>query len=593
MIQKEELEDLVTQERNKMKKYLFFILTAVMLIVLSFGCSRRINPSLIDENQGLKYDSAAFDYSFVEALRQKFLGNAGDALRYFEQCVKMNPKSDAAYFELAQIALMLSDNTSAKKFGLRAVSINEKNIWYLTLLANIYYQEKKVDSTIIYYEKAIKYFPERDNVRLSLAGIYSEDGQSGKADEIYYYFEKKYGVNEATSLSIIKNKLNIKDYKGAELKVNELLAKEPENILYNGLLAEIYRSSGEKEKAISVYRKLVDNDPGNPKTLLSLSDFLINEKQYEDLFPVLNQIVINDSISREDKISLFTKIISDSSILKTRGNDVELALIVLEADNTKDGIIILLRPEFYINQGDLKKAISRLEEIINEQPDNYYAWERCLLLYSETKDWNKLMIKGEECATKFNRSFVAKVLYASAAMEKEKYSLAEEELRKSKILAGNDTDKVIQVLVMNADLFYRKKEFLKSFETFKEALKIKPDDAMILNNYAYYLAEQGQELKEAERMAKIVIEKEKGNTTYLDTYAWVLYKRGRYKESEKIMENIISSTDKEDAEWYEHFGYIMKAQKKCDKAIEYWKTAYKLDERKSSLLNEIKNCGKH
>jgi Tfp pilus assembly protein PilF len=216
-----------------------------------------------------------------------------------------------------------------------------------------------------------------------------------------------------------------------------------------------------------------------------------------------------------------------------------------------------------------------------------------LLLYSEIKDWDKLMTKGEECATKFNRSFIAKVLYASAAMEKSKYNIAEEELRKSKILAGGDTDKIVQVLVMNADLFYRRKEFLKSFETFKEAMKIRPDDAMILNNYAYYLAEQGRELKEAEKMAKYVIEKEKGNTTYLDTYAWVLYKRGRYKDAEKILENIISTGNKEDAEWYEHLGYIMKAQKQCDKAIEFWKKAYKLDIRKTSLLNEIENCGKH
>ena len=581
-----------SQEENKMKKFSIFFVTVGLLIVLSLGCSRRISPSFIDKKQSLKYDSAAFDYAFTEALRQKFLGNAGDALRYFEQCAKMNPRSDAVYYEMAQIALMLSDYKSAKKFGLKAISLNEKNIWYLTLVANIYFQEKNIDSTILYYEKAVKYFPERDNIRLSLASIYSEAGQNGKSDEIYNYFEKKYGINETTSISLIRNRLSIKDYTGAELKIKELLAKEPENILYNGLLAEVYRSSGEKEKAIDVYKKLIDDDPGNPRTLLSLSDFLINEKQYEDLFPILNKLAISDSISREDKISLFTKIINDSSLIKSKGKEIELTLIVLEADNTKDGIIILLRPELFINQGSLKKAVSRLEEIISEQPENYYAWERCLLLYSDTKDWDKLIVKGEECATKFNRSFVAKVLYASAAMEKEKYTVAEEELRKSRILAGSDTDKIVQVLVMNADLFYRKKDFLRSFEIFRDALKIKPEDSIILNNYAYYLAEQGQELKEAERMAKFVIEKEKGNTTYLDTYAWVLYKRGKYKESEKVMESIFRSSDKEDAEWYEHFGYIMKALKKCDKAIEYWNIAYKLDSRKGLLLNEIQNCGK-
>jgi Tfp pilus assembly protein PilF len=234
----------------------------------------------------------------------------------------------------------------------------------------------------------------------------------------------------------------------------------------------------------------------------------------------------------------------------------------------------------------------RLEEIIEKRPENYYAWERLLLLYSETRDWDKLFEKGKDCATKFNRSFLAKVLYANAAMEKEKLTIAEEELKKAKILAGNDTDLIVQVLVMEADLYYRKKEFGKSFETFKEALKAKPGDIMILNNYAYYLAEQGEELKEAERMAKLVIEKEKGNTTYLDTYAWVLYKRGRYKESMKIMEWVINKKETPNAEWYEHLGYIMKALKRCDKALEYWKIAYQIDSRKNLLLKEIEDCEK-
>jgi hypothetical protein len=50
--------------------------------------------------------------------------------------------------------------------------------------------------------------------------------------------------------------------------------------------------------------------------------------------------------------------------------------------------------------------------------------------------------------------------------------------------------------------------------------------------------------------------------------------------------------EKPNAEWYEHIGYIMKAVKKCEKAAEYWNTAYKLDNRKSILLKEIENCKK-
>jgi Tfp pilus assembly protein PilF len=187
-------------------------------------------------------------------------------------------------------------------------------------------------------------------------------------------------------------------------------------------------------------------------------------------------------------------------------------------------------------------------------------------------------------------SFLAKVLYANGALETGKYSLALDELKKAEIIAGDNKDFMVQVLTMRADIYYRMKDYSKAFQLFEDALKYNKDDLTVLNNYAYYLAEQNSRLKEAEEMSQIVIEKEKGNTTYLDTYAWILYKRGKVNEAAKIMESIIKSGDKPDATWYEHFGYILKKQKRCPKAIENWEIAVKLDSTKINLINEIKNC---
>jgi Tfp pilus assembly protein PilF len=382
------------------------------------------------------------------------------------------------------------------------------------------------------------------------------------------------------------------DFKGAEEKIKVLLEKAPDEILYNGLLAEVYRLMGEKNKATEIYEKLLQNDSENPQTLLSLSDFLITEKEYDELFNVLNIIVINSKITREDKISLITRLIENDELVRIKGQNLEMIILVLEATYRNDSIIYLLRPELYQKQQEIQKAIDRLEEIVDMNPENYYAWEKLLILYSETGDYNNLLIRGKECATKFNMSYPAKVLYANAALEKGEFNIAQEELRKAKIIAGENKEMIVQVLTMEADLYYRKREFSKSYETFKEALKLSPEDIIILNNYAYYLAEQGEELKEAERMAKKVIEKEKNNGTYLDTYAWVLYKIGKIKEAARIMEEIIAKGDKEDADWCEHYGFIMKAMKKCDKAVEYWKQAKSLDIRKNYLDKEIQNCSK-
>jgi predicted Zn-dependent protease len=378
------------------------------------------------------------------------------------------------------------------------------------------------------------------------------------------------------------------------LKKAELLVKEyPEEILYKGLITEIYRGKGEPDKAMEVYNQLLDINPENAQTQLSLCDFFIEEKKYDDLILLLNTVIINSRISREDKITLFARLIGSPDIVKSNGDKLQVSIMVLEAAYNNDDIILLLRPELLIAQRKLNDAEKRLEEIIIIRPDNYYVWEKLLLVYLELKDYKNLQLKGEECATKFNRSFLAKLLYATGANENKNYDIALDELRKANILAGDNKELLLQVLSLKADVYYRMNDYENAFKTFDEAIKNNSEDLTILNNYAYYLAERNLRLKEAENMAKKVIEKEGTNNTFLDTYGWVLYKRGKLKEAEKIMETIIKSGEK-DAEYYEHYGYILKKRKKCSEAIANFNIAYKLDSTKTYLLKDIENCqGSH
>ncbi|MGC1390011.1 MAG: tetratricopeptide repeat protein [Bacteroidales bacterium] len=541
---------------------------------------------------GSNYDAAAFNEVYVEAIKQKLMGNGGDALTYLEQCIKVNPESDAAYFQMAQIVVANGDIKNGKHYLFKALSINEENIWYLTMMAGLYYQEKNLDSSIIYYEKAVKYFPEKENLNLTLGNLYSEDKKYDKANSIFETFDKKYGVNETSTLSSIKNLISESRYDDAMIKTLSLLKEYPDKIEYNGILADIYRGKGEIQKALDVYNSLLERNPDDPQVQLSLCDFLLTEKRYDELFMLLNTVALNSKIEIENKISLMARIIEVHDLKKELEEKLIISLMILEANYKTDNIVPLLRPELMINENKLSDASIRLEELIKISPDNYYAWEKLLIVYMQMKDYNKMVTIGEECATRFNTSLPAKLLYANGALELKKYSVALDELKKAEILAGENKEFLIQVLTMRADVYYRMKDYLKAFETFKDALKINNDDLTVINNYAYYLAEQNSNLKEAEEMAKRVIEKDKGNTTFLDTYGWVLYKRGKLKEAARVMETIISKGERTDAVWFEHYGYILKKQKKCTEAINNWNIALQLDSTKTELLKEIQNCGK-
>ncbi|HQG36978.1 MAG TPA: hypothetical protein PK094_07235, partial [Bacteroidales bacterium] len=87
-----------------------------------------------------------------------------------------------------------------------------------------------------------------------------------------------------------------------------------------------------------------------------------------------------------------------------------------------------------------------------------------------------------------------------------------------------------------------------------------------------------------------VISMEPENATYLDTYAWILFKMGKIKKSLEIMEKILSNKNNNDAEYFEHYGFMLKAGNKCNEAIEVWKKAIEIDTSKTYLEEEIKNC---
>ena len=60
-----------------------------------------------------------------------------------------------------------------------------------------------------------------------------------------------------------------------------------------------------------------------------------------------------------------------------------------------------------------------------------------------------------------------------------------------------------------------------------------------LNNYAYYLSEQGIELEKALAMSRKTIDAEPDNANSLDTYAWILHLLGRDKEALPYMEKAV------------------------------------------------------
>ena len=582
------MEGLDILERNEliMKKYLFILFVSC---VLSVSCS----PKLLKSASKIRVNynnSAEYDFLYAEGLRLKLIGGLDEAIDFFKKCLKYKPQSDAVYFQLAEIMIAKGNIEYAKELILKAEKINDKNIWYNLMLCDIYQKLGNYDSAIYFIEKSLKISPGNNEIQMKAAELYSITNNFKKAAEIFKQIEQRYGVNEKTGIILVQNYIKAEDYDSAKNTLLKLIKLYPEKIFYKSMLADVYYKKGEKEKAFELYNNIIDIENNDAKTLQLLIGFLADEKEYGKLFNVIDEIIIRNDITIDDKIDCFKKILEKKQLIDDEFDKLEEKLIKLENEIPENKDINMLRVELYEKKGIESKLENRLIEIINKDYGNYAAWEKLLLFYANKNQWDKLFFYAAECSREFNLSYMAKILYANAAMEMGEYTIALQEIGKAKILAGNITEALVQALMIEAEIYYRIKDYEKCFKTFEDILNKDPDNIIALNNYAYFLAENNKNLDKALKMAEKVISMEPENATYLDTYAWILFKMGKIKKSLEIMEKILSNKNNNDAEYFEHYGFMLKAGNKCNEAIEVWKKAIEIDTSKTYLEEEIKNC---
>jgi len=382
------------------------------------------------------------------------------------------------------------------------------------------------------------------------------------------------------------------DLKEAARRTENLIQREPEEMRYKALLADISYEAGDYQKSDSIYRSIIEKDPDNIETQLLYLMNQVYKKEYADISGFLNNVFESGIVERERKASVAGRLLADSAYVKENSQSLEEGLMILERKYPGDEEILSMRPGMYETAGRRDEAIARYEEILKTVKPGFYFAERLILLYAETQEYRKLYDLAEVYSRENNRSIIGKVYYAIAAMELEEYEVADTELNKALILAGNDTGLKVQVLSMMGDLKFRMKDPDAAYGFYEEALKLSPGEVLILNNYAYFLAEGDRDLKKALKMAEEVMRREGDNPTYIDTYAWVLYKLGRHRNAWKVMQRIIDAGEASDPEVLEHIGYILYELGRCDEAAEYWKESLEKDSTKTYLVEEIRKCGK-
>jgi tetratricopeptide (TPR) repeat protein len=114
--------------------------------------------------------------------------------------------------------------------------------------------------------------------------------------------------------------------------------------------------------------------------------------------------------------------------------------------------------------------------------------------------------------------------------------------------------------------FERTKQWPKAEADFKTALKLRPDQPLVLNYLGYSWVDQGMNYDEALAMIKKAVELEPTDGYIVDSLGWVYFKLGRYEEAVEELERAVDLKP-EDPVINDHLGDA------------YWKVGRKLEAR--------------
>ncbi len=173
------------------------------------------------------------------------------------------------------------------------------------------------------------------------------------------------------------------------------------------------------------------------------------------------------------------------------------------------------------------------------------------------------------------------------ALQLKKYDMAIKAMERGAELTRNNTKFRLQFKNYLGDAYHLNGQNDEAFKIYDEILMYEPDNALVLNNYAFYLSVEEKNLEKANKMAAHCVELEPKNSTYLDTYAWVLYQQKKYKKAKEVMELSLQNGGDKSAVLVEHYGDILFQLGEKQKAVEMWKKADKLGEGTKKLKIKV------
>ena len=518
----------------------------VLLLFLVLGCASAW--AQVDVKKNAIY--------FSNGLQSKYREDTDGAIRNFEQALRYMPNDDASMFELSEQYYNAGRLEEAFNMIQNAVEIDPENKWYQLRLGVFYRNLEQYDNYIDLYESLTEKYPDDLDMLSDLIDAYLITENYDKVLKKLDLLEQQIGDNEA----ITEQRLNIYRQQGNAKKMiaelEKLIQQNPENLRYYNLLAQLYTENGKDKEALKMYEKIKEINPDDPYINVALLEFYERIGDMDKAFKELISAIRNPKLDLTTKANIYDYWMNKnqaSANVSDQARQCGEAFIETHPDN-KIGYLVL--GSYYLVNENAVKSKEVYQQALTIDSTDVLSWQNLIISESRLNE-NEAVRNHAIKALKYYP--MQPVFYWYAGVASAVLNINDEAITFLEKGRKFTSDK-LQTANFDAflgDLYHEQGDEEKAFDAYERTLSNDPDNILVLNNFAYYLAVKNQDLDRALEMSTKAITAEPDNATYLDTHAWVLYMKGEYKEAEKHMRKALKLLKEPDETFNQHYNAIL------------------------------------
>lgn len=514
-----------------------------------------------------------FDYIFQEAMRQKLANKYDAAIDLFDYCHQLDPESGAVLYELAELYRYAKNDTLAIKALEKACRLYPNNYWYKNHLVTLYLDNRRNDEALQCVEDMARLFPEKGEVLGMLLELYEKKNDYANMVKVLDKIEVKEGKSEKLSMGKFRLFLQMNDEARAFEEMRNLADEYPNDLRYQVVIGDLYLDAGKKEEALKQFQMVEAQDPENVTLLLSMANFYNQEGDTAHYQDYLTRLLTNKDVDDATRVRMLGVLVREN--LTTNADSTQLLSLfdkVLQQPQEQTDILELKVRYMVTKRMPADEVKPYLKQMLDIDPENDMARQQ-LLKYAVEENDHQSIVNICKPAVEYNADSPVFYFY----MGVEYYLIDEKEKSMDALRSGlnrveNEMDEENRFKIRThsyallGDIYHQLGQDDKAFQAYDSCLIYNKNDAMVLNNYAYYLSLKKKDLQRAEEMSRLSNELEPDNSTYLDTYAWVLFQQKRYDEAKQYMDKVVELMERDGEEMSDdvllHIKQINKKAKK-------------------------------